>query len=132
MKRLSSSPVLSLSDKEILGEGNNTALEILRCDHAKRIQELIAKGSDPHAHPATGVTQADWEWIVDFIRSDTYQKGLTFQFYDVAQTHHLVTWVLKDLATTDCPLHPLICKREVFPGQTIQMDPKRWNEHIKK
>ncbi|KAK1307871.1 hypothetical protein QJS10_CPA09g00902 [Acorus calamus] len=44
-----------------------------RCDHAKRIQELIAKGSDPHAHPVSGVTQADWEWIVDFIRSDTYQ-----------------------------------------------------------
>ncbi|KAK1289734.1 hypothetical protein QJS10_CPB18g00450 [Acorus calamus] len=44
-----------------------------RCDHAKRIQELIAKGSDPKAHPAMRVSHDDWKWIVDFIRSDTYQ-----------------------------------------------------------
>ncbi|KAK1294128.1 hypothetical protein QJS10_CPA16g00873 [Acorus calamus] len=53
----------------ILGNGR-----VQRCDHAKRIQELIAKGSDPKAHPAMRVSHDDWKWIVDFIRSDTYQR----------------------------------------------------------
>ncbi|KAK1296662.1 hypothetical protein QJS10_CPB15g00684 [Acorus calamus] len=40
--------------------------------------EVAPKGSNPQAHPASGVSQADWGWIVDFIRSDTYQPPLSW------------------------------------------------------
>ncbi|KAK1272891.1 hypothetical protein QJS04_geneDACA013183 [Acorus gramineus] len=73
-----------------------------RCKHAKRIQELIAKGSDPQAHPAMGVSQADWEWIVDFIRSDTYQV--------VSSLDNMVCFSLKKICMFNT-LYFILCRQ---------------------